>query len=152
MTLAIPTPIQPIAPRERYAAVLFRECFIDELARAAWRDPVQYRREMLPEGSRLRRVLDEAARVSDWSRPLPSGRARGVALSAEQGAVAAHVAEVSFDDHGVARVQRIVSVVDCGDAAPWEVQAQWAMAGLLPAMANAQAALKGRVDWEGWPA
>jgi len=107
-------PTSELAPRERYAATYFSECFIDELARAAWRDPVQYRREMLPGSSRLRRVLDEAARVSGWSRPLPAGRARGIALSAAQGAVAAHVAEMSFDDCGASRVHRIVAVIDCG--------------------------------------
>lgn len=107
-------PAGAIAPRERFAAAFFSECFIDELARAAWRDPVQYRREMLPATSRLRRVLDEAARVSGWSRPLPAGRARGIALSAAEGAVAAHVAEVSFDAHGESRLHRIVAVLDCG--------------------------------------
>jgi isoquinoline 1-oxidoreductase beta subunit len=113
-------PASEIAPRERYAAIFFSECFIDELARAAWRDPVQYRREMLPGSSRLRRVLDEAARVSGWSRPLPTGRARGISLSAAQGAVAAHVAEMSLDDHGSSRVHRIVAVIDCGGTAPAE--------------------------------
>lgn len=141
-----------IAPQARDAATLFRECFIDELARAAWRDPVQYRREMLPDGSRLRRVLDEAARASGWSRPLPPGHARGVALSAEHGAVAAHVAEVSFDDHGGSHVQRIVSVIDCGGLPAGEMRADWALAGLLPAVANAQAAFNGFIDWEGGPA
>ncbi|MEO8154601.1 MAG: hypothetical protein ABI605_16140 [Rhizobacter sp.] len=108
------SPASEIAPRERYAATFFSECFIDELARAAWRDPVQYRREMLPGTSRLRRVLDEAARVSGWSRPLPAGRARGIALTAAQGAVAAHVAEMSFGNDGASRVHRIVAVIDCG--------------------------------------
>ncbi|MBX3620517.1 MAG: hypothetical protein KF891_11120 [Rhizobacter sp.] len=107
-------PAGELAPRERFAATFFSECFIDELARAAWRDPVQYRREMLPGTSRLRRVLDEAARVSGWSRPLPAGHARGIALSAAQGAVAAHVAELSLGDEGEPTVHRIVAVLDCG--------------------------------------
>jgi isoquinoline 1-oxidoreductase beta subunit len=113
-----------IAPSEHYAAAYFSECFIDELARAAWRDPVQYRRELLPGSSRLRRVLDEAARISGWSRPLPAGHARGIALSAAQGAVAAHVAEMSFDDHGASRVHRIVAVIDCGVTALAETARQ----------------------------
>ncbi len=114
------TPTREIAPRQRYAATFFTECFIDELARAAWRDPVQYRREMLPGTSRLRRVLDEAARISGWSRPLPVGRSRGIALSVALGAVAAHVAEMSVDDQGEPRVHRIVAVIDCGSGAPAE--------------------------------
>ena len=132
--MTVLSPASEIAPRERYAATFFTECFIDELARAAWRDPVQYRREMLPGTSRLRRVLDEAARVSGWSRPLPAGRARGIALSAALGAVAAHVAEMSFDDEGASRVHRIVAVIDCGKSSSGEgarqrlqdsLQARW---------------------------
>jgi hypothetical protein len=112
MTAAIPA--RELAHRERFASTFFSECFIDDLARAAWRDPVQYRREMLPPSSRLRRVLDAAARASGWSRPLPAGRARGIALSTAQGAMAAHVAELSVDEHGESRVHRIVAVLDCG--------------------------------------
>ena len=100
--------------RERFASTFFSECFIDELARAAWRDPVQYRREMLPPTSRLRRVLDAAARLAGWSRPLLEGRARGIALSTAHGAVAAHVAELSLDEQGDSTVHRIVAVIDCG--------------------------------------
>jgi isoquinoline 1-oxidoreductase subunit beta len=150
MNLLSPTP--EITSGEREAAIFFRECFIDELARAAWRDPVQYRREMLPEGSRLRRVLDEAARVSGWSRTPPEGHARGVALSVNRGAVAAHVAEMSVDEHGASQVHRIVAVIDCGAVAPAEVQAGWAAAGLRPAMANALAVLNLRFDQERLPA
>jgi isoquinoline 1-oxidoreductase beta subunit len=134
----------PISPSERDAATFFRECFIDELARAAWRDPVQYRRELLADSPRLRGVLDEAARACGWSRPLPEGHARGVALSAAGGVVAAHVAEMSLDDAGVSRVHRVVAVIDCGAAEPSAAQARCASAGLAPAMVNALAVLKAR--------
>jgi hypothetical protein len=127
-----------IALRDRYAAVAFRECFIDELARAAWRDPVQYRREMLPAGSRLRAVLDGAARTAGWSRPLATGQARGVALSARGGAVAAHVAELRLDDEGACRLHRMVIVLD-GDRM---AAAALAIDGVAPAIANALAALR----------
>lgn len=175
-------PAGQLVHRERYASVFFSECFIDELARAAWRDPVQYRREMLPPASRLRRVLDAAAHASGWSRPLPEGRARGIALSTAQGAVAAHVAELSVDAQGESQVHRIVAVIDCGrgdraESARCRLEAslreRWAhvdpapeldvrllasdavmggdeapQQGLAPAMANAMAVLKARVDLE----
>ena len=180
--MSLSSPTSEIAPHERYAATVFSECFIDELARAAWRDPVQYRREMLPGTSRLRRVLDEAARISGWSRSLPEGHARGIALSAVAGAVAAHVAEMSVDEGGQSLVHRVVAVIDCGRRAPLESARQrlhdsllslWGSAGhapqldvsfldsdapagasvdvgsgLAPAMANARATLKVRIDRE----
>jgi isoquinoline 1-oxidoreductase beta subunit len=107
----------PVAPRGRGAANLeqhsfISECFIDELAQAAWRDPLQYRRELLPAGSRARRVLDEAAWRSSWSRALPEGRARGVALTEWHGAAVAQVAELSLQVDGWPRVHRITTVVD----------------------------------------
>jgi isoquinoline 1-oxidoreductase beta subunit len=107
----------PVGPRSRGAASLeqhsfISECFIDELAQAAWRDPLQYRRELLPAGSRARRVLDEAAWRSSWSRALPEGRARGVALTEWHGAAVAQVAELSLQVDGWPRVHRITTVVD----------------------------------------
>jgi hypothetical protein len=133
-----------LAPQGAYAAVHFRECFIDELARAAWRDPVQYRREMLPAGSKLRAVLDEAARVSGWSRPQAAGAAHGVALSAARGAVAAHVAELRVDEQGDCWLERVVIVVDgAGDAV-----ADLAREGIAPAVANALAVLRARAAAE----
>ncbi|MET0333788.1 MAG: hypothetical protein ABW190_05910 [Rhizobacter sp.] len=130
-----------IALRDRYAAVHFRECFIDELARAAWRDPVQYRREMLPADSRLRAVLDRAARVSGWSRAPQADVARGVALTALQGAVAAHVAEMRVDDDGDCHLIRMVIVLDGAT----EACAELARTGIAPAVANALAVLRARM-------
>jgi hypothetical protein len=131
-----------------YAAVPgpvhFRECFIDELARAAWRDPVQYRREMLPAGSRLRAVLDEAARNAGWSRPLAQGMARGVALSAAGGAVAAHVAELRVDKAGECWLERVVIVLE-GDPVD---AAGLAREGIAPAVANAVTQLRLRAATE----
>jgi isoquinoline 1-oxidoreductase beta subunit len=142
MTVLSPTHLT--CPSERDAATFFRECFIDELARAAWRDPVQYRRELLADSPRLRSVLDEAARAAGWGRPLPEGHARGIALSVTQGVVAAHVAELSLDDEGASQLHRIVAVVDCGATETGALPARWLSAGLAPAMANAAAALMAR--------
>ena len=89
------------------------ECEVNRAARAAWRDPLQYRRECLPVGSRGRLVLNEVARRSDWSRTPPAGVARGVAMGEAEGAWMAMVAEVSGDSAGT-RVRRLVVAVDCG--------------------------------------
>ncbi len=142
------SPTHPPTLGEREAAICFRECFIDDMARAAWRDPVQYRREMLAGSPRQRAVLDEAARAAGWGRLLPEGHARGIALCAGRGVVAAYVAEMSFDDEGAPRVHRVVVVMDCGDAEPSAAQARWASAGLAPAMVNALAALNARLRLE----
>ena len=142
-------PTQPAHLSERDAATFFRECFIDRLARAAWRDPVQYRRELLADSPRLRAVLDEAARAAGWSRLLPDGHARGVALSVSGGVLAAHVAEVSFDDGARFQVHRLEAVVDRGDGGPSLAAGDAASAGAAAALANALAALRARPGRQG---
>jgi isoquinoline 1-oxidoreductase beta subunit len=92
----------------------FLEGFIDELAHAAGRDPVQFRRELLAGEPRLQRVLDVAASEAGWDRPLPAGQHRGVAVANSFGSYVAQVAEVSVDSSGRPRVHRIVAAVDCG--------------------------------------
>jgi CO/xanthine dehydrogenase Mo-binding subunit len=105
---------QWLGPRHQPAAAdLWAECRVDEAARAAWRDPVQFRREHVPEGSRARQVLDEAARRAGWGSPPPAGMSRGVAMGEIGGTWVALVAEVSEDGDG-GRVHRVVAAVDCG--------------------------------------
>lgn len=115
----------------------FTECFIDELARAAWRDPMQYRRELLPAASRARRVLDHAARVSNWGQDLPAGTARGVALTESHGSMVAQVAEVSLDADRRPRVHRIVAAVDCGPRVHPDTARQQVEGGVLMGLSAA---------------
>jgi isoquinoline 1-oxidoreductase beta subunit len=143
------SPAHPTTLSERDAATFFRECFIDQLARAAWRDPVQYRRELLADSPRLRGVLDAAARTAGWSRPLPEGHGRGIALSVSRGVVAAHVAEVSQGDDGASHVHSMLAVVDRGDGVPGLAPADAASAGAAAAMANAMAVLQARLSLQG---
>jgi isoquinoline 1-oxidoreductase beta subunit len=94
--------------------VYFLESFIDELAHAAGRDPVAFRRGLLGGEPRLRGVLDLAAKESGWGQALPDGVHRGVALASSFGSHVAEIAEVSVDERGRPRVHRVVAAVDCG--------------------------------------
>ncbi len=89
------------------------ETFIDELAAAAGQDPLAFRRSLLPEGSRHRRVLDTAAEKAGWGTPLPEGVGRGIAVHESFGSWCAQVAEVSIENRRV-RVRRVVAAFDCG--------------------------------------
>jgi isoquinoline 1-oxidoreductase beta subunit len=90
------------------------ECFVDELARAAGKDPLAYRLHLLADHPRHRRVLETAARRAGWGSPLPAGRARGLAVHEAFGSFVAQVAEVSLRDVATVRVHRVVCAVDCG--------------------------------------
>lgn len=98
----------------------FVEAFLDEVARAAGRDPLEYRLAMLAGAPRHRRVLEAAAKRAGWEEPLsapPGVRAgRGIALAESFHSIVAQVAEVEVDGAGTLRVRRIVCAVDCGQA------------------------------------
>ena len=101
------------------------ECFLDEIAAAGGRDPVELRRKLLASSPRHLGVLDLAAQKAGWGSPLPAGKGRGVAVHAFHGTPAAMVAEVEVSPGGPVRVRRVVCAVDCGRALnPSQVQAQ----------------------------
>ena len=89
------------------------ECFIDELAALAHQDPYRFRRDLLQKHPRHLGVLDLAAQKAGWAKPLPKGRARGIAVHASFESFSAQVAEVSVND-GKVQVHRMVCAIDCG--------------------------------------
>lgn len=92
----------------------FRECFVDELAKAANADPYEFRRKMLSKAPKQLAVLDAAAKAADWTKPLPKGMYRGIAQVDGYGSYVAAVAEISMTDTGMPKVHRFVCAVDCG--------------------------------------
>jgi isoquinoline 1-oxidoreductase subunit beta len=128
------------------------ECFIDELAGAAGKDPVEFRRELLvkpanwkpkdeddPDPARLRGVLDLAAEKVGWSKPLPKGKGRGIASYHSFGSYIAEAAEVTVTGKDF-KIDRIIAAIDCGQVVnPESVRAQAESAiiyGLSAALKN----------------
>ena len=136
------------------------ESFIDELAAAAKKDPLEYRLHLLSKRedvkyfdttwrtSRMRGVLQLAAEKAGWGKPLPVGRHRGIACFGCFSSYAANVVEVSMEKDGP-RVHRVVAVIDCGQVVNSNILEQQIQGGVIFALTNAMRAQitidKGRV-------
>jgi isoquinoline 1-oxidoreductase beta subunit len=136
------------------------ESFIDELAAAARKDPLDYRLHMLSKdayvkyfdttwrSARMRNVLQLAAEKAGWSKPLPTGRYRGIACFGCFSTYAAEVVEISMEKD-VPRVHRVVAVLDCGQVVNPNILEQQIQGGVIFALTNALRAQitidKGRV-------
>ncbi len=136
------------------------ESFIDELAAAAGKDPLEYRMHMLGKDqniqyfdttwrtARMRGVLQLAADKAGWKSTLPAGRFRGIACFGCFSSYAAEVVEISMENDAP-RVHRVVAVVDCGQVVNPSILEQQIQGGIVFALANALRAKitieKGRV-------
>jgi isoquinoline 1-oxidoreductase subunit beta len=91
------------------------ESFLDELAHAAGKDPVEFRMHLLTNNMRVRRVLQTVAEKAGWGKPAAKGNGRGIAQHTCFGGYIAQVADVSVNDKdGTVKVHRVVAAVDCG--------------------------------------
>ena len=126
------------------------ETFLDELAHAAGRDPLELRRALLAKHPRHLAALNLAAEKAGWGQTLPAGRARGIAVHESFNSVVAQVAEVSSRPDGLPRVERVVCAVDCGTAInPDVVRAQMEGGigfGLAGALWSEVTLVQGRVE------
>lgn len=99
------------------------ETLIDELAAAAGKDPVAYRRSILKSKRHLA-ALDLVVEKSGWNNPLPAGRFKGIAVHESFGSYVAQVAEISINE-GHLQVHKVTCAIDCGLAVnPEGVKAQ----------------------------
>jgi len=108
----------------------FRESFVDELAVAAKKDPYEFRRALLAKSARHIGVLDLAAQKAGWSKPLPPGIFRGIAIVQSFDTYVAQVAEISVEK-GRVKVHRIVCALDCGQVINPAIVEQQAMGGIV---------------------
>lgn len=127
------------------------ECFVDEMAHAAGKDPVEFRRALLAKDRRWLGVLNLAAEKAQWGKSLPTGHYRGVAVVESFGSYVAEVAEISLDRKAKSlKVNRVVAAVDCGRYVnPETIKAQVEgsiIYGLSAALKGKITIAKGRVE------
>jgi isoquinoline 1-oxidoreductase beta subunit len=109
---AVPTGFwRGVGPNNNVFAI---ECFMDELARKANKDPVVFRRDMLGKTPRIRHVLELAAEKSNWGQPLPPRVGRGVSVQPTFNSSIATVVEAEVATGGDVYVRRVTLAVDCG--------------------------------------
>jgi isoquinoline 1-oxidoreductase subunit beta len=156
------TPVPLGWMRSVYAlqAAFALESFIDELAVAAGKDPLQYRLHLLAKDqdlqyfttawhtARMRGALQLAAEKAGWDKPLPAGRYRGIACFGCFSSYMAEVVEISMETDQP-RVHRVVAAVDCGQVVNPSILEQQIQGGVVYALTNALRAKitieKGRV-------
>jgi len=114
----------------------FLECFMDEAAKAAGKDPLEFRRALLQKHPKHLGVLNAAAAKAGWGKPLPAGRFRGIAQFMGYGSYSAAVAEVSVSPKGDVKVHRMVLSTNCGHAVSLEQIATQVQGGVVYGMST----------------
>ncbi len=104
---------------------IYMECFIDELAHAAGKDPIEFRRKLMAKAPKHLAVMNAVTERAGWGTPLPKGVFRGFAQNCGFGSYTAAVAEVSVSAKGALKIHRIVAATDPGYAVnPDQIAAQ----------------------------
>jgi isoquinoline 1-oxidoreductase beta subunit len=126
---AVPTGFwRGVGPNNNVFAI---ECFMDELARKAGKDPIAFRRDMLGKAPRLQAALDLVVEKSNWGQALPPRAGRGVSVQPAFGSFIATVVEAEVDDQGGVRLRRVTSAVDTGIAVNPDTIAAQLQGGLI---------------------
>jgi isoquinoline 1-oxidoreductase beta subunit len=127
----------------------FYESFIDELAHEAGKDPYRFRRDMVDRKDFVG-VLEKLHEMSNWDNKLPRGQGRGIAVAENHGSVVGTVAEVTVNDAGQLRIDRMVVAVDCYHVVnPKIIEAQMqsgAMFGMTAALYGEMTVKNGQVQ------
>lgn len=104
---------------------IYIECFVDELAHATGRDPLEFRRTLMANHPKSLAVLNAVAEKAGWGKPAAKGVHQGLAVINTFGSYVAACAEVSVDDNGNLTIHRIVAATDPGYAVnPQQIEAQ----------------------------
>ncbi|MBX9909647.1 MAG: molybdopterin-dependent oxidoreductase [Beijerinckiaceae bacterium] len=131
---------------------IYLESFMDELAHAAGKDPLEFRRALMKDHPKHLAVLNAAAERAEWGKPLPAGVFRGICQTMGFGSYVAAVAEVSVSAEGKLKIHRIVAATDCGHAvnpAQIERQVEGSFVYGLSAALHGEITIKdGRVEQE----
>ena len=126
---AVPTGFwRGVGPNNNVFAI---ECFMDELARKAGKDPIAFRRDMLGGTPRLKAALDLVAEKSDWGEKLPARVGKGVCAQPVFGSFIATVVEAEVDEQGEVHLRRVTSAVDTGIAVNPDTIAAQLQGGLI---------------------
>ncbi|HEX9020583.1 MAG TPA: xanthine dehydrogenase family protein molybdopterin-binding subunit [Nitrospirota bacterium] len=120
------------------------ESFVDELAHAAKKDPLEFRLGLLKNHPRAKKVLEVAAEKAGWGKPPARGQARGIAYHLSFGSYVAEVAEVSVEKKtGSIKVHKVTCAVDCGSTVNPAIVSAQMMGGLTMGLS---AALKEKIE------
>ena len=104
---------------------IYMECFMDELAYAAGKDPLEFRRKYMADQPKNLAVLNAVAEKAGWGKPAPKGVHRGLAVCTAFASYVAACAEVSVSDQGKLKIHRIVAATDPGYAVnPQQIEHQ----------------------------
>ncbi len=104
---------------------IYMECFVDELAHAAGKDPLEFRRKLMANHPESLAVLNAVAEKAGWGKPAPEGVHRGLSVVKTFGSHVAACAEVSVDGNGKLTIHRIVAATDPGYAVnPQQIEHQ----------------------------
>ncbi len=104
---------------------IYMECFVDEMAAAAGKDPLDFRRAMMGKNPKHLAILNAVADKAGWGTTLPEGVYRGICQNCGFGSYVAAVAEVTVSAKGELKILRIVAGTDPGHVVnPDQVDAQ----------------------------